>query len=314
MVQSGTYLQESVINNSEYVEHKMDETMTVIIPVYNEEQAIQGTLDELIPIAQSRAWQIIVVNDGSNDNTEELLSSYATTCRIISHPYNRGYGAALKTGIRSAGTEFIAIYDSDGQHRPDDLIRLCENAPLYDMVIGERTAGSQVDIFRVPGKWLLSHAANLIVGRRISDINSGLRVFRRDFIMKVLHLMPEGFSFTSTSTIAALKMGFLVSFTPIKTRKRLGNSTVRQVRHGLMVVMLILRLVVLFSPLRIFMPVAIAMVAVGILYSIYIIATVRLMLANGALLCFFSALIIFFFGLLVDQVSSMRRERFFYED
>lgn len=292
----------------------MDETLTVIIPVYNEEQAIQSTLDELIPIAQSCAWQIVVVNDGSNDKTEMLLNSYTTKCRIINHPYNLGYGAALKTGIRTAETEFIAIYDSDGQHRPDDLMRLWEEVPNYDMVIGERVAGSQVDIFRVPGKWLLSHAANLIVGRRISDINSGLRVFRRTFIKKVLHLMPEGFSFTSTSTIAALKMGFIVRFIPIKIRKRLGNSTVRQVRHGFMVIMLILRLAILFSPLRIFLPVAIAMVVVGILYSIYIIATVRLMLANGALLCFFSALIIFFFGLLVDQVSSMRRERFLYED
>lgn len=292
----------------------MDETLTVIIPVYNEEQAIRGTLEELIPIAQSRAWRIVVVNDGSNDKSETLLRSYTTKCRIINHPYNRGYGAALKTGIRNAETDFIAIYDSDGQHRPDDLVRLWAEAPLYDMVIGERAAGSQMDIFRVPGKWLLSHTANFIVGRRIADINSGLRVFRRSFIKKVLHLMPEGFSFTSTSTIAALKMGFMVRFIPIQTRKRLGSSTVRQVRHGFMVVMLILRLSILFSPLRIFLPVAIAMVVVGILYSIYIIATVRLMLANGALLCFFSALIIFFFGLLVDQVSSMRRERFFYED
>lgn len=292
----------------------MDETLTVIIPVYNEEHAIQSTLDELIPIAKSCAWKIVIVNDGSNDKTELLLNSYTTNCRIINHPYNLGYGAALKTGIRTAETQFIAIYDSDGQHRPDDLMRLWEAVPNCDMVIGERVAGSQVDIFRVPGKWLLSHAANLIVGRRISDINSGLRVFRRTFINKVLHLMPEGFSFTSTSTIAALKMGFIVRFIPIKVRRRLGNSTVRQVRHGLMVIMLILRLAILFSPLRIFLPVAIAMVVVGILYSIYIIATVRLMLANGALLCFFSALIIFFFGLLVDQVSSMRRERFLYED
>lgn len=292
----------------------MDETLTIIVPVYNEEQAIRGTLDELIPIAQSCAWRIVVVNDGSNDKTEMLLHSYTTKCRIINHPYNRGYGAALKTGIRNAGTEFIAIYDSDGQHRPDDLVRLWEEAPLYDMVIGERAAGSQMDIFRVPGKWLLSHTANFIVGRRIADINSGLRIFRSNFIKKVLHLLPEGFSFTSTSTIAAIKMGFMVGFIPIQTRKRLGSSTVRQVRHGVTVVMLILRLSILFSPLRIFLPVATAMVVVGILYTIYIIATVRLMLANGALLCFFSALIIFFFGLLVDQVSSMRRERFLYED
>ena len=292
----------------------MDEALTIIIPVYNEEQAIESTLDELIPVAKSHAWQIVVVNDGSKDKTGMLLKSYSAKCRIINHPYNRGYGAALKTGIRNTETEVIAIYDSDGQHRPADLVRLWKEIPFYDMVIGERAEGSKVDLFRVPGKWLMSHAANFIVGQRILDINSGLRVFRRDFIKKVLHLMPEGFSFTSTSTVAALKMGFTVGFIPIQTRKRIGSSTVRQVRHGFMAVMLILRLVILFSPLRIFLPVAVSMILVGILYTIYIISTVRLMLANGALLCFSSALIIFFFGLLVDQVSSMRRERFFYED
>ncbi len=288
--------------------------MTVIIPVYNEEKAIRKTLDELLPHIESKGWQLIVVNDGSDDSTGAILEHYSDRLRLICHPYNRGYGAALKTGIRAAETELLAIYDSDGQHRPEDLLLLYNEAYELDMVIGERATGSRVDIFRVPGKWLLTRAANIIVGRKISDINSGLRVFRRTFIKKILHLMPEGFSFTSTSTVAAMKMGFLVKFVPIKTRKRIGTSTVRQVRHGFMVLMLILRLVILFSPLRIFIPVSFALAGLGVAYAAYVIATVRLTLANGALLCLLASLMIFFFGLVVDQISVMRRERYMYED
>jgi glycosyltransferase involved in cell wall biosynthesis len=288
--------------------------MTVIIPVYNEEGAIRQTLDELLPLIEKQDWQLIVVNDGSNDSTGEILGNYVDRLRVIRHPYNRGYGASLKTGIRAAETDLLAIYDSDGQHRPEDLLLLYNEALEVDMVVGERAAGSRVDLYRVPGKWFLTRAANFIVGRKIADLNSGLRVFQRKFIKKILHLMPEGFSFTSTSTVAAMKMGFLVKFVPIQTRKRIGTSTVRQVRHGLMVLMLILRLVVLFSPLRIFIPVSIALAGLGVAYAAYVIATVRLTLANGALLCLLAALMIFFFGLVVDQISVMRRERYMYED
>lgn len=288
--------------------------MTVIIPAYNEEEAIRKTLDELLPHIESMGWQLIVVNDGSDDGTGAILESYGGRLRLINHPYNRGYGASLKTGIRAAETELLAIYDSDGQHRPEDLLMLHKEASKLDMVIGERATGSRLDILRVPGKWLLTRASNFIVGRKIADLNSGLRVFRRTFIKKILHLMPEGFSFTSTSTVAAMKMGFLVKFVPIQTRKRIGTSTVRQVRHGFMVLMLILRLVVLFSPLRIFIPVSIALAALGVVYAAYVIATVRLTLANGALLCLLAALMVFFFGLVVDQISVMRRERYMNED
>ncbi len=288
--------------------------LSIIIPVYNEEEAVQQTLRELLPLARHNDWSIIVVNDGSTDTTAQRLAIFEDQCRIIHHPYNRGYGAALKTGIRATTTTYIALFDADGQHRPEDLQRLAEAAPDFDMVIGERAAGSRVDVLRIPGKWFLTHAANLIVGQKISDINSGLRVFRRAFIRKVLHLMPEGFSFTSTSTVAALKMGFLVRFIPIQTRRRIGTSTVRQLRHGSMVLMLILRLVILFSPLRIFTPMSIFLAVVGVLYAGYVIATVRLTLANGALLCLLSGLMIFFFGLLVDQISAMRRERHMNED
>ncbi len=187
---------------------------------------------------------------------------------------------------------------------------LWDNASDYDMVVGERKSLAGADISRIPGKWLLGRAANIIVGRKIPDLNSGLRVYRKSFVMKIIHLMPDGFSFSSTSTLAAFKMGFSAAYFPVQMRKRIGKSNVKQVRHGTQVLMLILRLVVLFSPLRIFLPAAACLAFLGIVYEVYVLLTVRLMLANGALLLILTALIVFFFGLLVDQVSAMRRERY----
>lgn len=287
----------------------MNSELTVAIPVFNEEDGITKTLDELIPFAEKHHWDIVVINDGSTDKTAQRLQNYDRKCRIIHHPYNRGYGAALKTGVRSAQTPYVGFIDSDGQHRPEDLLDLWQHAKDFDMVVGNRTGGGK-DITRIPGKWFLSKAANLMVGRKIPDLNSGLRIFRRGFIIQTLHLMPDGFSFTSTSTLAALKMGFTVGYFPITVSKRIGVSSVRQVQDGFNVLMLILRLIILFSPLRIFFPVAGVLMFLGVIYEVYILIAFRLMIANGALLFIISALIIAFFGLLVDQVSAMRRERF----
>jgi glycosyltransferase involved in cell wall biosynthesis len=288
--------------------------LSIIIPVFNEANAIAKTLDELIPFSRTQGATIIVVNDGSTDGTSEILEPYKEQVQIITHPYNCGYGAALKTGIRASDSNYIALFDSDGQHRIEDLEMLWTQACNYDMVVGARDAKSNVDILRIPGKWILNAVANLLAGRKIPDLNSGLRIYRRSFITKVLHLMPEGFSFTSTSTIAAFNMGFTVGYFPIQVKKRIGTSSVRQIRDGSLVLMLILRLIILFSPMRIFFPVSAFLAVVGMTYEIYIIITERLKVVNGALLLLLTALIIFFFGLLVDQVSAMRRERFMYDE
>jgi glycosyltransferase involved in cell wall biosynthesis len=289
----------------------MDSNLTVVIPVFNEEKGIENTLEKILPVSEGEGWQVIVVNDGSVDRTRKLLEKFQGQCKIIHHPYNKGYGAALKTGIRASETEFIATYDSDGQHQPEDLKMLWAEVPSYDMVVGQRDTAT--DIYRIPGKWILKQTANFLLGRKIPDLNSGLRIFRALFIRRVLHLMPDGFSFSSTSTLAAFKMGFSVGYFPIQEKKRVGTSTVRQTRHGLLVIMLILRMVILFSPLRVFVPVSALLSLIGFCYAIYIIFTVRLMLANGALFLILTSLIIFFFGLLVDQVSAMRREKFIYD-
>jgi len=178
--------------------------ITIIIPAYNESEGIRNTLDELIPFAKKNNWKIIVINDGSSDNSQQILKQveYIT---VISHPYNKGYGAALKTGIINSDTEYIAMFDADGQHNPKDLEKLSKSIQNFDMVVGSRGKDSYQDIWRKPGKKVLSIVANFLAERKIPDINSGLRIVRRNVIIKLLHLFPNGFSFSTTSTIFFFK-------------------------------------------------------------------------------------------------------------
>lgn len=286
----------------------MKKELTVIIPAYNEEKGIRQTILELLPLAIESNWKILVINDGSTDNSVNELTDIADIT-IISHPYNKGYGAALKTGINFAETEWVALYDADGQHRPEDLERLFNGLGDYDMVIGERGKDSHHDRMRKPGKWILTKTANFLTGRKIPDLNSGLRIIKKDIIIKLLHLFPDGFSFSTTSTIAFLNMGFNVGYIPIKVNKRKGKSSVRQIKHGSGTLLLILRLIVLFNPLKVFIPVSLFLFSAGLIYEIIygIVLIPGIKILPAALLAFISGILVFFFGLVVDQISEMRK-------
>ncbi len=282
--------------------------LTIIIPAFNEQEGIRNTVLELRGAVKNNGWNILVINDGSTDNTAEVLGGIEGV-EIINHPYNKGYGASLKTGIQHAKTGLVAFYDADGQHRPEDLIRLHGNMENYDMLIGRRDENSHQEWIRKPGKWVLSKVANFLTGKKIPDLNSGLRVIKRDIISKMLHLFPEGFSFSTTSTIAFINMGYNVGYEPIVVNKRVGKSTVSQIRHGSSALLLILRLIVLFNPLKVFIPVSLTLIVIGMIYEIIygIIFNPGLKLLPGALLFMLSGIIIFFFGLMVDQLSEIRK-------
>ena len=229
--------------------------LTVIIPAFNEDQGIKNTIINLKKYIDKFKWGIIVVNDCSSDKTGAILEKIEGI-KVINHPYNKGYGASLKTGIRNTNSKYIAFYDGDGQHEPGDLINIVKKTKYFDMIIGERTKNSHKDLIRIPGKWILSKIANFLTGRKIPDLNSGLRVIKRDIILNLLHLMPDGFSFSTTSTIAFFNMGFSVGYFPITVKKRTGKSSVKQIRHGSSTILLIFRLIVLFNPLKVFLPVS----------------------------------------------------------
>lgn len=287
--------------------------VAVILPAYNEAEAIGDVLDKLTPMASEHRWEIIVVDDGSDDGTGKVAAEHGA--KVLTHPVNRGYGASLATAVRATDADIVVFLDSDGQHDQNDIPSLLEHIGQYDMVVGARTKDSHVDIQRVAGKKILKWFANYLAKEKIPDINSGFRAFKRDVLVSYLHLMPQGFSFSTTSTFAMLKGGHQIKWIPIKTTKRIGTSTVSQLRHGPETMMLMLRLTVLFDPLRVFLPVS------GILMLLALLATIvniiqdfvnqvyRLAVPTTALFLGISSVIIFMLGLLTDQVSAMRREQ-----
>jgi glycosyltransferase involved in cell wall biosynthesis len=282
---------------------------TIIIPAFNEEDAIAETLKELLHTEEvDRECKILVVDDGSSDRTFEIVKSFSTV-DIIRHPYNKGYGASLKTGIRAATTEYVILFDADGQHTSESLLNIKKNRGNYDMLVGLRGKDSHQDWIRKPGKWLLSRVANFLTGRKIPDLNSGLRIINRELILKMLHLFPDGFSFSTTSTIAFMNMGYNVGYYPIIVKKRIGKSTVRQLKHGSSTLLLILRLIVLFNPLKVFIPSSIFLFIIGLIYEIIfgLLLDPRVKLIPGALLLILSGVLVFFFGLIVDQISELRK-------
>lgn len=229
--------------------------------------------------------------------------------QVITHPVNQGYGASLKTGILNTSTEHIAFYDADGQHRPEDLEDIYTKISDFDMLVGSRGKNSHQNYLRKPGKWVLSKVANYLTNRKIPDLNSGLRVIRREKIVNLLHLFPDGFSFSTTSTIAFMYLSFKVDYHPIQVKKRIGNSTVKQIKHGSSTLLLILRLIVLFNPLKVFLPISFWMIFIGVIYEIafgIIILYPSVKLIPAAFFLILTGILIFFFGLIADQISAMR--------
>ncbi len=281
---------------------------SIIIPAYNEGAVIGRVLGEFGRPAGCH--EIIVVDDGSTDNTAEAARSAGA--RVISHRHNKGYGAALKTGIEAAASEFVVCCDGDGQHRIDDVLTVANaamNGPQFDMVVGVRGRDSRQDWLRRPGKAILCWFANLLTHRRIPDLNSGLRAFRAETIRKYLHLMPSGFSFSTTSSIAMLRMGYNVEYVPIRVVQRTGRkSTVKFFEDGFRVFMLIVNLTVLFNPMRVFLPLAAMFVGASLAYFVLYSVYVRVHITESMVLLFVTGFLMFCLGIICEQISAIRRE------
>lgn len=283
----------------------MQEKITIIVPAFNEEAAVGRVVGAIR--AGLPGVELIVVDDGSNDRTAELSS--AAGAKVLRHGRNFGYGASLRTGILASEREFVLFCDADGQHSVRDVGRVIAEAEGCDMVVGARGSGSHVPLVRAPGKFVLRHFANFLAGETIPDLNSGLRLLRRTAILKYLHLMPVGFSFSTTSTFALLKGNHLIKWVPIEVARREGTSTVRQLKHGPQTMMLMLRLTVLFEPLKVFLSVAGVLALLSLLsLGVDIYASGHFDLGDSTVLLSISTLLVFMFGLVCDQVSAVRRE------
>lgn len=278
--------------------------VSIIIPAFNEEEGI-GSVVKSIHSAFPES-EFIVVNDGSTDDTVGEIAVKGVI--VLHHDHNRGYGASLKTGVHTATRDYILFCDGDGQHSVEDVRRLIKECDGYDLVVGARNSDSHQPIIRQPGKVVIKKFAELLAGTTIPDLNSGLRIFKRDTLMRYLHLMPDGFSFSTTSTFAIMKSNRKYKYIPIKVKKRTGKSTVSQLKHGPQALLLILRLAVLFEPLKVFLTVA------GVLFVLSIISFALDFFSTGGIadttvLLSIATIIIFMSGLLCDQVSAMRREK-----
>jgi glycosyltransferase involved in cell wall biosynthesis len=289
---------------------KLNPAVSVVIPVYNEEKSITATVNHLHQILQSSNYQyeIIVVNDGSTDSTTQVLASI-NDIYLVEHNRNRGYGAALKTGIRLAQYPSIVITDADGTYPNERIPELLLLANRSDMVVGARI-GQNVTYSRlrqIP-KWFLVRFAQWVTKTKIPDLNSGLRVFHRDLILKFLPILPNTFSFTTTITIAMLTNNYLVHYEPIDYYHRVGNSKIKPIRDTLGFVQLILRMGVYFAPLRIFLPVA-GLFFIGCLITLFQDLFIRRDLTEATLILFVAAIQFGMFALLADMIDR-RSSRF----
>jgi glycosyltransferase involved in cell wall biosynthesis len=274
---------------------------SVVIPAYNEAEAIGAVVSGVLGLASWR--EILVVDDGSADATAARAA--AAGARVVRHPYNKGNGAALKTGLRSATGDFILIIDGDGQHRPEDALRLVARLGEYDLVVGARSGATQASGARRAGNALLNWLASYLADRPIPDLTSGLRAARREYLREFLHLLPNGFSSPTTTTLAFIKAGYNVAFEPIEARTRLGESKIRFMRDGMAFLLILLKVVTIFSPLRIFVPISLASFLVGAGYAVWTILT-QSHVTNSSVLLIMLAVVILLVGLVSEQVSALR--------
>ena len=277
--------------------------VSVVIPAYNEAEAIAQVVTG---IGAAGPWrEIVVVDDGSQDETSARAS--AAGAIIVRHPYNKGNGAAVKSGIRRATGDYILILDGDGQHQAEDARRLIARLGEYDLVIGARSKSTQATQARRYGNGALNQFASYLTGREIPDLTSGFRAARREHLLEFIHLLPNGFSTPTTTTLAFIKAGYNVAFEPAEARQRVGTSKIRLARDGAKFFMIILKIVTIFSPLRVFLPIAAISLLLGLAYGAWnVVAHARI--PNGSVLLILFSVVVFLVGLVSEQISALRFE------
>ena len=276
--------------------------VSVVIPAFNEVNAIGPQIENVRQVMEASGWpfEIIVVDDGSSDGTSEAVRKQAV--RLVQFPYNRGYGQALKAGIATAQNEWIVITDADGTYPSEAIPGMLERAGEYDMVVGARTSGVNIPAMRRPAKWFLGKLAGFLAEQPIPDLNSGLRVMRKSLVQKFEHLLPSGFSFTTTITLALLCNNFRIYYQPIDYLRRVGSSKIRP-KHAYQFLMLILRTVVYFNPLRVFLPLGAVFFVPGLVKLGFDLAHLRI--SQSAIVAMLGGIILWAIGMLADQISKI---------
>jgi glycosyltransferase involved in cell wall biosynthesis len=284
--------------------------VSIIVPAYNEKHGLGGVLTQLGAIqaqmgAAGRAVEIVVVDDGSADGTAEVAQQHAGVT-VIRHRVNRGYGAALKTGIRHAKGDWVCITDADGTYPNERIPDLAERALSgeFDMVVGARTGEKvAIPLRRRPAKWVIGQLANFVAGEPIPDLNSGLRIFDREAALRFFSILPDGFSFTTTITLGMLANGYLVDYVPINYLARVGRSKIRPLHDTLNFIQLVLRIALYFKPLKVFIPFSMALFALALVWAIFSKIAFGRLADVTTLVVATTAIQVFMIGMLAELIN-----------
>jgi glycosyltransferase involved in cell wall biosynthesis len=289
----------------------MKKTLTLVVPAFNEAENIPKVLPEMLEFCDQRQWQIILVNDGSSDETAAVLHSFEDKANllILKHKVNQGYGAALKTGISKVNTGYVVTLDADGQHKLSDLDVMWKaiHDQDADMIIGNRVSGKSQNNYRQAGKWLIREMTGLILPIHIRDLNSGLKMYRTGLLQRYLHLCPDSMAFSDIITLIFLNQGHRVNEVPVQVLERAGGTSKISTRTAFETMLEIINIVMLLKPLRIFLPASLFCIALGILWAIPFLVMGH-GVSVGSLLAIVTGLILFMVGLLAEQLSLIRKE------
>jgi glycosyltransferase involved in cell wall biosynthesis len=283
--------------------------ISVILPVYNEAGPIQAVIERIHCVLgeHGNSYELIVVNDGSQDETAALAQRAGAT--VITHPYNMGNGAAVKTGIRRASGRIIVLLDGDGQHAPEDIPRLLEHLGPYDMVVGARSAESDTALHRDLANLIYNRFAGYVCGRKIDDLTSGFRAIKANVAKSFVYLLPNTFSYPTTITLATVRSGYSLLYVPIKSGRRLGKSKIKLLRDGSRFLLIILKIATFFSPLRVFIPVSMMMFLMGVGYGLFRILFMGGRYGPTSAMLMTIAVVVFLIGLVAEQIAQLRFER-----
>ncbi len=281
--------------------------ISIILPAKNESAAIGTTVEkihaQLVQMGQTAAVEVLVINDGSTDDTAAVAA--AAGARVVHHPYSKGNGAAIKTGARAAQGEVLVFMDADGQHDPADIPRLLDKLNQgHDMVVGARQKGSQASVGRGLANGLYNRLASWMTGHKVEDLTSGFRAVRADKFREFLYLLPNGFSYPTTSTMAFFRAGYSVAYVPIHAAKRIGKSHIRLLRDGTRFLLIIFKIGTLFSPLKIFAPVALVMFLLGTGWYGWTFFTLH-RFTNMSALLYTGSVMTFMMGLISEQITAL---------
>jgi len=283
--------------------------LSIIIPAFREEKSVGTVIEKTRELMTKlgKSFEIVVVDDGSDDQTGSIANS--TGVRVITHPYNIGYGAALKTGIRFARGQTIIMMDADGQHDPEDIPVLLKRLKKYDMVVGARSAKSETKLHRDIANRAYNVFASYVCGYRIQDLTSGFRAIKANIARSFLGLLPNTFSFSTTITMAVVRSGFSICYVPIHTSYPAGKSKIRLIQDGSRFLLIIMKIATLFSPMKLFLPVSASLFLGGLAYGIFRMIFMGGRYGQTSGLIMVMAVIIFMVGLVSEQIAQLRFDR-----